>query len=273
MRWYLLLLVFLCVPAARTYASEAVGIIDASLSHYAWSENFGWINFAATSGAVNVTDSAVTGYVWGGSTGWINLAPTGEGVRNDGSGNLSGFAWGTNVGWIDFDGVTIDSAGKFTGVATSTITGRISFDCTYCDVRTDWRSVSIRSPVSPSEIQTSSVGGGGPIGLYGTKEPFPVAEPPKTIPISPEPSKSSTTLRVQKLSTSSQSSKVPVKAEKVAPRKEISITPTTTLATSSIYATTTSTTSQELISWGTRVWLTLSAVTFIGLLWLFSALF
>ena len=87
------------VPSS--YASQTDGTIDA-ISKYAWSNNAGWINFAASIGNVHITDTTITGYVWSSNYGWINLNPTQGGINNDGEGNLNGFAWGASLGWIDF---------------------------------------------------------------------------------------------------------------------------------------------------------------------------
>ena len=90
-----------------------------------------------------MTDSLVAGYAWGENVGWINLAPSGDGVINDGQGNLSGYAWGENVGWINFapggTGVTIDPAtGVFSGYAWGENTGWINFSPTGGGVKTSW---------------------------------------------------------------------------------------------------------------------------------------
>jgi Leucine-rich repeat (LRR) protein/acetyltransferase-like isoleucine patch superfamily enzyme len=117
---------------------------DDENSHFAWSENTGWINFKPASGmGVSVTDFAVTGYAWGENIGWINLGPAQGGVINDGSGNLSGYAWGENVGWINFSGVYIDACGDFNGMAWGENIGWINLrsDGEYpFKVRTSWTS-------------------------------------------------------------------------------------------------------------------------------------
>lgn len=170
---YALILLLLVLPLFVS-ASTTSGTIDPAHS-YAWGENLGWVNFAASSSNVTVADAGLAGYVWTQNYGWINLNPSQGGVRNDGEGDLSGYAWGENVGWINFDGVVINNAGKFTGTigsATGTA-GRITFDCDNCAVGTDWRPQSVRNgsysdttppsvpqsfeaiPVSSSEIDLS----------------------------------------------------------------------------------------------------------------------
>jgi hypothetical protein len=65
---------------------------------YAWGENVGWVNAAATNPVITVH--------FDGTSGW-----------------LSGYAWGENIGWINFPtngngGVSIDTAtGEFSGHA------------------------------------------------------------------------------------------------------------------------------------------------------------
>jgi hypothetical protein len=104
---------------------------------------------------VQVTTTSITGYAWSQNFGWINMAPSGSGVLNDGNGNLSGYAWGQNVGYINFQGVTIDSSGVFHGIASGTVAGRLQFDsstgCTYCNVTSSWTTNS-SLPLSVSSI-------------------------------------------------------------------------------------------------------------------------
>ncbi|MEW5907863.1 MAG: hypothetical protein AB1643_01635 [Patescibacteria group bacterium] len=127
------------------FASQTEGTIDSTYK-YAWSENAGWINFGCGQCNVLITDSGLTGYAWNDNYGWINLSPTNSGVTNNGEGNLVGYAWAENLGWIDFDNVSINASGKFTGAASGDISGVITFDCANCDVRTDWRPQSARTP-------------------------------------------------------------------------------------------------------------------------------
>jgi len=139
-KFKLLLLFLVTIFCFANFALAAEGTIDPDYK-YAWGENMGWLNFAATNGDVVVSDTALTGYVWSENYGWINLAPTNGGVDNNCSGILSGYAWSEGLGWIDFTGVTINSVGEFTGMAGNAEdpAGRINFDCLNCDVRTDWR--------------------------------------------------------------------------------------------------------------------------------------
>ena len=163
--------VFLCSPT-HVSASSTQGTISSG-SQYAWGENIGWIDLAPqTNGAYTglvVTDSAVSGYAWSSTLGWINFSPTnsGQGVTNDGQGNLSGSAWIAGLGWLSMGGVSIDSNGRFTGVAgvASTTVGRLSFDCTHCEVVTDWRKASLRqAPAAPTNGPT----GGGSVSIPNT---------------------------------------------------------------------------------------------------------
>jgi hypothetical protein len=143
------LAIVLLISPLSAFASSSQGTIDAAHS-YAWGENLGWVNFAASSSNVTVTDAGLTGFAWSQTYGWINLNPTHGGVMNDGQGNLSGYAWGQDMGWINFQGAAINSSGKFTGIIgdASSTAGRISFDCANCDVETDWRPASERGPAT-----------------------------------------------------------------------------------------------------------------------------
>ena len=91
--------IFLPFPASALDVSGPIS----STYKYAWGENIGWLNFAATYGNIIVSDSKLVGYIWSDQYGWINLAPTnsGQGVANNCSGQLSGYAWGERIGWIN----------------------------------------------------------------------------------------------------------------------------------------------------------------------------
>ncbi len=140
----LLAVVSFGLSAEAVFASASDGTIDPQ-HHFAWSEGFGWLNFAADQSNIHVTDSTLTGYIWSQNGGWINLAPTNGGVMNDGEGHLSGSAWAAMIGWRSFQGITIDAQGYFHGVSQSVNGDRFTFDCDSCSVRTDWRPVSVRS--------------------------------------------------------------------------------------------------------------------------------
>lgn len=130
---------------------------------YAYGENIGWIDFAASQDAqVTVNGDAMTGHIWGEKIGWIDL----NGVSNDGSGNLSGYAWGESVGWVSFScsndnscssadyGVKIDpDTGVFSGKALGEKIGWISFDLqaqpAYVIV-TEWRGTVLISLLTGS---------------------------------------------------------------------------------------------------------------------------
>lgn len=142
------------LPLSHVFAGTVI-----SPHKYAWSNNFGYINFEN----VVVNDSALSGYAWSANSGYINFDPSEGGVLNDGTGNLSGSAWGTGLGWIDFNNVSIDpNTGKFSGTAVGTLVGTITFDCTnYCDVETDWRQAA--TPPGASGGGGGGGGGGSPI--------------------------------------------------------------------------------------------------------------
>ncbi len=154
------------------FASTTDGTIlkATSTDGYAWGENVGWINFAASSSNIHITSSSITGYMWDSIYGWVNLNPTNAGVINDGSGNLSGYAWSAGAGFINFSGVVINSSGKFTGQAQGTIYGRISFNCTFCNVVTDWRPSSggHHTPPPPADtiFPVITITGGTPITVF-----------------------------------------------------------------------------------------------------------
>ncbi|MEZ5480585.1 MAG: Ig-like domain-containing protein [Thiolinea sp.] len=107
-----------------------------SNAKYAWSENAGWLNFAATGGNVKVLPDHLEGYVWADNLGWIRLgthtagdshtytndSATTYGVnRNSSNGTLSGYAWSETAGWINFGATGGNAAiaddGTFSGYA------------------------------------------------------------------------------------------------------------------------------------------------------------
>ena len=122
--------------------------------HYAWSGNYGWIDFAYPGGNVRVPIGA--GDLNGGAyvlsnSSWISLncaytdscSSVSYKVSSDANGNLSGWAWSESFGWISFAsttpityGVTVATtttanyqAGEFDGYAWSENIGWISFNC------------------------------------------------------------------------------------------------------------------------------------------------
>ena len=158
---FTLFVVLACLPTSTALASTTDGAID-TIYKYSWSNNLGWLNFGTSSGNVHIIDTGLTGYVWSPNYGWINLSPQKAGVTNNGEGILAGYAWGENTGWINFNGVTINSSGKFTGTASGSISGDISFDCVdRCTIKTDWRPLSVRQPITPPQTPPSGGGGGG----------------------------------------------------------------------------------------------------------------
>lgn len=162
------------------FASITDGTIGAS-NRYAWSENFGWIDFGLTEGNVHVTDSALSGYAWGETIGWISLNCNNTSscgtvdykVTNDGEGTLGGYAWSENLGWIQFaptnGGVTIDNSGTFGGYAWGENAGWIVFNCSDEDscaavnysVSTDWLPSYTRPSSSPTTTTTTTPQSGG----------------------------------------------------------------------------------------------------------------
>lgn len=162
---FLFALIFLLLGSTPSaLASNTDGTIDTT-NKWAWSENAGWLDFAAGEGNVHVTDSELTGYVYGENIGWISLncantdscADNNYKVANDAEGTLSGYAWGENIGWIHFapteGGVTINTDGVFSGTAYSENIGWIVF-ATDHPVTTDWRPASSR--VIPNTSSGSS---------------------------------------------------------------------------------------------------------------------
>jgi hypothetical protein len=143
------------LPLLLAYpALASTGTID-PVSHYAWNDNGGWVNWDPTDGNVVVSDTGLSGYIWSADFGWINLSPSLGGVTNDGRGDLGGYAWGQNSGWISFTGVTIDSGGVFHGsTITQSVFGTMTFDCGNCSVVTSWRPAVATSG-------TTNTGGGG----------------------------------------------------------------------------------------------------------------
>lgn len=151
--------IFVLHTSQDAFASETDGTISNG-STYAWGENLGWVNFKPTHGGLYITDTTLSGYAWSQNNGWINFAPSGGGVHNTTSGQLSGYAWSSTKGWINFSGVSIDNQGKFSGTAGTLgdNAGRINFNCTNCDVRTDWRPLSARTVITPTQ-QSGVIGG------------------------------------------------------------------------------------------------------------------
>ncbi len=179
---FILVLVFVCLllQTRAVLASSTSGTIDVG-HRYAWSKDFGWLNFAADQGNINVTDSGLRGYIWSSNIGWINLAPTNSGqhVTNDGNGHLSGYAWGEGVGWFGFSGITIDSNGLFHGISNGPDGRSFTFDCDQCSVKTDWRPVGVRG----GSQQSSSSSGGGSIGNGGGGGSFVTPVQPTSTPV------------------------------------------------------------------------------------------
>jgi hypothetical protein len=140
------------VLSSTSVALASSGTIDTNNS-FAWSDNGGWVNWAANGGNISVSDTTLTGYIWSANFGWINLAPTNGGVVNTG-GYLSGYAWGASTGWVSFLGVTIDQSGVFHGhTVAQNIFGTMTFDCDNCKVVATWRQTST----------TANTGGGGTV--------------------------------------------------------------------------------------------------------------
>jgi len=135
----------------------ATGAQISNTYHYAWSGNYGWIDFAYPGGNVRVPIGA--GDLNGGAyvlsnNSWISLncaysdscGTVSYKVSSDANGNLSGWAWSESFGWISFSSSTDSStvnygvkvattttanyqAGEFDGYAWSDQIGWISFNC------------------------------------------------------------------------------------------------------------------------------------------------
>jgi hypothetical protein len=106
------------LTAAAVVAMNGSGAVDGS-SRWAWSPQFGFVNFKPVMDSVSVTEVALAGTVWSPLVGRINLMPTLGGVTNTCAGDLGGMAWGDAIGYIDFDNVRIDDNGFLHGRATS----------------------------------------------------------------------------------------------------------------------------------------------------------
>jgi hypothetical protein len=219
-----ILSLFVCVltSAHAAHASASVGTITDGHT-FAFGNVGGYINFAAPNGGVTVTDAGLSGYAWSANDGWINLAPAQGGVRNDGNGGLSGSAWDETAGWVDFSGVTINASGQFHGQATGgTVSGAsyaINFDCTFCDVETDWRPVSVRGGVVGQPLN--------PPQSPGSISPIVIPAAPASLPKS---FSATTTPSIQNSGIPPVKTVTPQKTP-VAPAKTISKGPTTATST------------------------------------------
>ncbi len=134
-------------------ALSGTGVISSGTGeHYAWSDNFGWLDFYDP-GNITVNSSQLTGYASStGGYGYVLLdcatAPSGNicgtsnfKVSNTSGGVLSGYAWNDTIGWISMNcsdpgicaasnySVTIDASGNFSGWAWNENVGWISFNC------------------------------------------------------------------------------------------------------------------------------------------------
>ncbi len=144
--------------AGTTYGSAltftttgGTGVISSSTGeHYAWSDNFGWIEFLDPNN-ITVSDSQLAGYA-SSTSGYVLLdcataasgnicATSNFKVSNTSAGVLSGYAWNDTIGWISMNcsdpgicatsnySVTIDASGNFSGWAWNENVGWISFNC------------------------------------------------------------------------------------------------------------------------------------------------
>lgn len=92
------------VPYGVTVSSNG------DFSGYAWSDTFGWFEFAPSGYAPVHHDPdlnpSVSGWAWNDSLGWISLAFTGfdveYGVDVEADGRITGYAW-SEIGWIQYD--------------------------------------------------------------------------------------------------------------------------------------------------------------------------
>jgi len=164
------------------------GASGASMSgtyHYAWSGNYGWIDFAYSGGNVRVPIGAgdLNGGAYVLSSGnWIALncafmdccSTSNFKVSSDANGNLSGWAWSESFGWISFAsttpityGVKVATtttanyeAGEWDGYAWSENIGWISFNCktggdnqtNICTTNSDYRVQTLRTSISAVKV-------------------------------------------------------------------------------------------------------------------------
>jgi hypothetical protein len=169
----------------------ATNIGSDSVSHWAWNDLAGWIDFYSTD-SVNVTSQKLLGYA-SSSIGDVSLdcsttvvgnicGQSSYGVANDGLGNLSGWGWNDNIGWISFCGgsstsdcpggisykVLIDPAtGIFSNYGWNDIIGWVSFNCSNTGgcgtsnykVQTSWTSTSTSGYLDSSIYDTGVLGG------------------------------------------------------------------------------------------------------------------
>ncbi len=177
--WLTVIMAGLFLPFAA-YA----GNIRSSNSTARFYDDHSQINLGLAQGDVRVHDDRITGYAWSENWGWINFSPAGYGVENDGDGNLSGYAWGENLGWINFNpthgGVSI-TGGDFHGFAWSENGGWIQFDCAFPNacVQTTWPGEDEPDP------EPEPPGGGGGTTIL-PPDPDPEPEEPVVPPIEPE---------------------------------------------------------------------------------------
>src|ERR1039457_4921893 len=74
-----------------TGAGASPGNINPA-SHYAWSENAGWLNFRPGNGGVRVLDYWLSGYAWAEGVGWVKLGSDSGGPYA----NTTKADWGVN---------------------------------------------------------------------------------------------------------------------------------------------------------------------------------
>ena len=145
-----------------------------NLSGYAWSNEYGWLDFNVGSPKINLTTGEMTGKArmlslqnpndtetpidW--ADGWITFKGSNGGsgggmtygvTFNLTTGQGSGYAWGGNViGWVDFSGVSITPAGE----PSCTITANpetIIFDInSNQDSSLSWYGDNVSSPCTAS---------------------------------------------------------------------------------------------------------------------------
>jgi len=157
----------------------ATGAQISNSYHYAWSGNYGWIDFAYPGGNVRVPIGA--GDLNGGAyvlsnSSWVSLncaytdscSTVDYKVSSDANGNLSGWAWSESFGWISFAsttpityGVTVaTSTGEFDGYAWAETIGWISFNCktggdnqaNICTTNSNYRVQDLRMNTSAIKV-------------------------------------------------------------------------------------------------------------------------
>lgn len=100
---------------------------------YAWSDSFGWFEFAPAGYTPvrfdNDIDPTVYGWAWNDAIGWISMAFTGYGIDYGvdvlPDGRVTGYAW-SEIGWIQYDPAGTYPSGFTYSTRWDPISGQIS---------------------------------------------------------------------------------------------------------------------------------------------------